>query len=426
MPLYQRFPFAGWIPNASGRLSFRQIGETLHPTRSVSVNFKTKNARHIIAFQKRNLSDSLFSGITDLVSGRTGSFWFMIIGSDISQNARGSNKVNGSVLIFSTKQSWKRHKNIIRQSMNDIRQSILSADLDRAHLQFRAAKRICYAAADIKSCFQIFRNGEFFISSPRFRDTKIEDQSSKYAAEKGHDFRYWIANQMYFFIRDICHNHQHHEANTDTVIVLQERDSFDTRWRENIIYSLFHFVVKLRRENDERHLNQALGILAYADAYIGITGLKNSPNLSYQRQALTSSISAKIGEIVAIDRKMDSARSISNSHRALYFGFWAILFAIIAMLVQPQVSKDNRDRYVTLNYLSEWFALYVGELLVIFVSLSLLFWYYSRIKYNSKFMRDILIFAQYNLKWSMTVFLIFLMISCYLILQGFIIVMNYV
>jgi hypothetical protein len=55
----------GWIPTANGRLSFRHIGEAKHPTPSKYANVATKSDRIIVAYQRRNLSDSVFRTITD-------------------------------------------------------------------------------------------------------------------------------------------------------------------------------------------------------------------------------------------------------------------------------------------------------------------------------------------------------------------------
>src|SRR5690349_21101683 len=73
-----RYAYVGWIPTANGRLSFRHIGETRHPTPSKYANVATTRDRIVLAYQRRNLSDSVFRTITDRVSSRSGDFWFAV------------------------------------------------------------------------------------------------------------------------------------------------------------------------------------------------------------------------------------------------------------------------------------------------------------------------------------------------------------
>src|SRR5262249_50678624 len=77
-PDNKKYPYAGWVPTANGRLSFRHVGESKNPTESVYANVGTEAERLVLAYQRRDLSDALFQTVINFICNIEGSFWFAL------------------------------------------------------------------------------------------------------------------------------------------------------------------------------------------------------------------------------------------------------------------------------------------------------------------------------------------------------------
>jgi len=105
--------------------------------------------------------------------------------------------------------------------------------------------------------FTLQRNGELELSSVHI----AED------ARSGVEDVDVLASQLFFFLKDITHKHQHHHDSTDTIIGLYHATD-DLTWRRKVLFALYYQITDLRRWKDERRYGNALGMLAYAKAFV--------------------------------------------------------------------------------------------------------------------------------------------------------------
>jgi hypothetical protein len=343
------------VPTANGRLSFRHVGESRNPTDARYANVTTESIRLVLAFQHRPLSDILFQRILHMALDLDGSFYFALSAQSIGVPGE-TDELRGLIYIYKSKADWKeKGRPSIRERVNAINSLLNSLDPDRMAKMaflFQEADVDLKRTADVSINFRLFRNGEVYFCQPEFQDKQLEGASTEYAAARGHDFLKWIADQGYFFLRDITHRHQHHTPSSDTILILQYRLTDDVRWRRNIIYSLYHYIIQAKRFNNTASLLQAIGIVAYCKSFKGICterfrdGLPGLPN--FNDEALLISLKARADEWTAQanDRATDAMIRISRAAnwRLFALAFAGVLTAVLVMFVQPLIEKGGNTK----------------------------------------------------------------------------------
>ena len=349
------FKYAGWVPTVNGRLSFRHIGESRHPKPSVYANIAlraiTPQHRVILAFQKRPLGDTLFYLVTDFVAGVSGSFWF-VLAANSPREATESNEIAGTIYIFKSRDDWKeKAKNQVRTSVRMLHslQSSLSPEREREMLGvYEGAKDTLHRTADITTEFRLTRNGEAYFSAPVFLDPDLEYASVGYANSMAQDLGKWVADQSYFFLRDICHLHQHHDRAEDTILILQERDDGDLEWRKRVIYSLYFYIIRAKRTARAPFLIRALGVQAYCQSFKRICAplFRAAPDFKvphFNDLALTQSLRARIEEeslIRQIDDTNAIRRATTGANWRMYVLTVALIVATIIAALAPELVKN--------------------------------------------------------------------------------------
>jgi hypothetical protein len=84
--------------------------------------------------------------------------------------------------------------------------------------------------------------------------------------------RFDLAKQAYFFVKDMVHQHVHHDPSSDQMTPLtaapeSQPGALEDAWRRETVWSLSRVVDTLNRHGKLKDLREALGILAYADAF---------------------------------------------------------------------------------------------------------------------------------------------------------------
>src|SRR5205085_1594541 len=77
--------------------------------------------------------------------------------------------------------------------------------------------------------FELLRTGEIEITHDVAGRTSPQSLTPP-TGPRGNRFIHSICAQLYFFLKDICHRHQHHHPTTDTIIDLYRADD-DVEWR---------------------------------------------------------------------------------------------------------------------------------------------------------------------------------------------------
>lgn len=357
------FPFAGWIPTVTGRLSFRHVGEGLLPTEAKYANVATDVQRMVLAYQKRPLSDAKFQYIThNLVTQRYGAFWFAVHATSVDPPGD-EDRLVGKIYFYKSRNSWRDHEPPIRERLKKMQRASLGMDAVKsaeATVSYIEAGEALKETADIHVDFVLMRTGDVFFAKPFVRDKNLEAKSVAFAKQWGRDFHKGMADQCYFFLRDIVHKHQHHPAGDDTVLILQERDLEEIKWRKLIIFSLYYFIIGAKRSNGFSHQVRALGILSYCKSFQAncnrrFGGAAEFP--IFNNDELRESIDARIRE----DQKIEETRQYHETRRVLTGGAIrsyslsgvAIILSLFALFVQPHINDAEKSKYSAVYKFSE-------------------------------------------------------------------------
>lgn len=400
------YPYAGWIPTANGHLSFRHVGEAQHPSETIYANITTHEHRIILGYQRRPLSDVLFQWIIHYLCNIEGTFWFVFAARSVG--APGDiEELLGQIFIYKSRDDWrlngeKQTRTAIHQ-INEVRLSLNPSRDAYIEENFRSALIALDGTADVVLRFVMNRSGEVYFSKPTFNDPDLEYASLDYAMANGRDFQKWIADQAYFFVRDISHTHQHHPPSVDTILILQERQRFDEiGWRRNIIYSLHHYIIRSKRFGDRKSTYRAMGVLGYCMSFYAICrrrlGKKAREIPAYNDAALIRSLEARAKEEIANSEEVDQKNSARNSGIQNIFIVIAIVIAILAMFVQPVVSTN---KYPRIDAISSYMAQNLPEIISILFILGAFAWSGASWKPRTTIAKDILeVTNVYRKFWS--------------------------
>lgn len=339
-------PFAGWVPTPTGRLSFRRIGESSHPTQSIHANWREpgKDTRTIIAFQQRPLSDALL-GI-DFLRGTSGRYWFAtsLQGGDPFGRAE-EDKLNGVIWIISGHQRDTFHDDRLRivRLIREMQERVtpeagLRAEPSTSNQKSKFEDLVAkHAFARVG--FRLLRTGEVYLGGAEYRLLRSNGSAptTPWTPAVRREAQIFV-NQAYSFLRDISHSHQHHPDSDDQMLILFERDAEDKRWREAVIHTLMGHVVRACRGLDAERLARAKGVLAYCEAFRNICVGCEKYNLfgerDYDMQAVKDSIDANLSERAALlNHDADRNQSVSRRH-TFWFGVYAVFLALCQIVSQ--------------------------------------------------------------------------------------------
>lgn len=157
-----------------------------------------------------------------------------------------------------------------------------------------------------------------------------------------------IAEQCFFVLRDLTHQHYHHDKSSDlltTVTPWSVQD--DEEWRRETQYGLMRMAIALRRTDTAQAYREALGVVAYADAfqkhlcgwYSTASGVAVSSAVRFQYDfaALRASIEASL--------KVRELKD-SNLRARLFFAFGTLVTALTILIPAYRGQSPNVDGVV--------------------------------------------------------------------------------
>jgi hypothetical protein len=235
-----------------------------------------------------------------------------------------------------------------------------------------------------------------YFSEPAFKDQALKDASVEFASAAGHDFPKWVVDQAYFFLRDICHRHQHHSANDDTILITQYRKNDDSGWRRNILYTLHYQVIRSKRSDHGYFAIQATGILAYAmsfraicEGYVAQKKMDWVPNFNEASQRLSLETQINQAEWRNSRRLEIEAKRQSGSAnvRAYILGLVAIVIAFVGVLVQPNIHANGGGQ---LDHWSKYATEHLPGILLIVLSIPPVGWASTSDLFKRHLTKDVL------------------------------------
>ncbi len=308
--------YEGWVPNATGNLSFTAIGESLKNSSISEVvarqQLSDTTRRWFICAQKRKNPDAwLYTWI--LYVGNRVANWFrspsrrrlrfdtltyVMTGATEPTQGNEEGRVVGCILILSPfRTSLDASMKALKAKADDLAEAsatLRSGGTAQAVTGTWAAFENDLASRSIFACnFTLLRNGKCFIDA-------------RGGSSNGPAFKL-LVDQCYYFLKDCVHSHYHHNSKTDAILevvpVARGRD-----WRLKVLRNLYRKIIFLRKLQNINRLADALGILAYATNFSSIFSNSDfnefgvrcaKPALPEQSDALEKSISLIIEKIKA-------------------------------------------------------------------------------------------------------------------------------
>lgn len=339
------FSYAGWVPNVGSHLSFSLIGAGRNPgVAHYTQTYDGRNCRMACVFQRRETDDFLsWRWLTRLFAPDVVQHW-LLIGSTrpvtshvcIVADACGDKTIQtatdeqgamvGSIYMMphqspkrQLSQKWMLHeaRALIapRYIRTDKQLDDMCEELGR-HVRWRNP-------GFIRVEFALMRTGEL----------RLWYDEETLALDIRSERLVTTARQAYFFVKDMVHHHTHHEPSSDQITPLTpvgtqtaaRRQSGEENWRRETVWSLSRAVEILLRAGKLIDLRQAMGILAYADAF-------QKTLLPYLRNADNSSAFVPNSSVYAYDysHMKDSTRILIEQAQARRTHISSMLIAALA------------------------------------------------------------------------------------------------
>jgi len=329
--------YKSWIPTVSGRLSFSLFGDTEHPSQAKGINVSDGVDRYIIFSQRRNLSDSILPDIADgflqkVFLGLDGVFNFVCIAHNDDRAELVESPLSGKILLFYNAEGWGNYASKLEKLKSRLQSYDLSGPISLntyISQQYQELSQDCLES-DIEAEFSLTRSGVVTICIDWEKErAKVFLHQQSFVDRMGHS----IASQLFFFLKDIGHRHQHHNPNTDTILDVYgcDNDNDDYTWRCRVMRELYRKVLVYKRDKRAEVMSSSLGVLAYAQAFaeIGKTECKKELNPKLLEASLEKSIrvssDALGGKNNELQRITELFKSTAISLIGLFLGFVGLL-----------------------------------------------------------------------------------------------------
>jgi hypothetical protein len=205
--------------------------------------------RYIVVAQRRRTTDVPFSRVGDAINkllGREGYTVYILFGKSLE--SEDYQLMTGPCIELTTSE----YSNLAKD-LEPLRKTTLS-DEEFGNLFDTLAAKFTNVS-DKPGCgisaIELSRDGKIEIA---FND--IEDQEAQD-----------VASQIYFFVRDVCHVHQHHAPTSDTILDVVPHSVGEHHWKRETLYSLYRWVIQQKRSKSPSAYVDAKGVLAYARAF---------------------------------------------------------------------------------------------------------------------------------------------------------------
>ncbi|WP_256753317.1 hypothetical protein [Mesorhizobium sp. Mes31] len=260
--------YRGWVPTVNGRLSFKLIGESRYPSEADYANFSTVSHQYALAVQTRNLSDVLFDRFLSALLSVSGEFNFYLCGRSRRGPGSADAYLIGKLYVFRRFcEGSYAVSGGIKHLLTQMRNTTFLDQDDGAQSSYLSAHDLLASNCDISADFVLRRNGMISISKLAWSDNEFARNSVDYEQDRHVDLEQSVADQLYFFVRDISHQHQHHGPDADTIITTHRSQADNLQWCNGVIYSLYFHIINIKRRSDPIEHVRVLGILAYLQSF---------------------------------------------------------------------------------------------------------------------------------------------------------------
>ena len=290
--------YKSWVPSVTGRLSFSHIGQSNSKFPTYTTNVQDQDIQYLICYQERELSDAsfLFSLLQKIpVLGKrylTESLFVCLARTRTDENGQKHEILAGRLFIVSSQQEIDDAIKATTSSQRNLRQTIVSKEgLRKFQIDYDALEEELFRYCSESVSFELRRTGETLV---RYDPTKPKsDNAPQIPTEMARErYTHMISAQLYFFLKDIVHRHQHHDDKTDTILDIHYAGVDDISWRREILYQLYRKVIQYKQSNKPSTTLQSLGVLAYIEAFQEISAKYSYKLPVYYNDSLKTSLEA--------------------------------------------------------------------------------------------------------------------------------------
>ena len=357
--------FEGWIPNATGNLSFTAIGDSLKNTNISSVrirqHFTNGAKRWLVCAQARTNPDpwlwrwvlKLSNRLLNLTrkksekKDRFDTLTYVMTGVSGDLKGYEEGKISGIIVILNPK------RQIYSESLTLLNSKRAELQKAASHARFNAVstntdmfswldfENELERLSIFKCRFTLLRNGKCFIEAEK---NDVPDYIFKY-----------LVDQCYYYLKDCVHSHYHHDSRTDAIleIVAQKRGS---DWRIKVLRNLYRKIIFLRKLHNQHKLSDALGILAYANNFVTLFGNVdyNANGVPTKKSFNTPNSDALEKSITLILEKIKTKREHKTTNVQFILTVVVAVLAAYIVLAQgfPEKSKGKLLYDATNKYLA--------------------------------------------------------------------------
>ena len=204
--------------------------------------------------------------------------------------------------------------------------------------------------------------------------------------------------QLFYFLKDIAHIHQHHRPATDTLSRLYPKlpGESDLAWINKTLKTLYSKVLEYKRNRHEESYPSTLGLLAYVDVFVKIAkkilAEKEHKNLVLRNHdTLKVSIHAS-----QLDHQADASRRAKSfdGMKSLFFSIVAVLISVAGLgnLIRDDITIDIPSGFNPIQSLANAAINYPFELLLAVLAIVIIL---PRVSFgyifSSRWVKDIVI-----------------------------------
>ncbi|RGP35816.1 hypothetical protein [Pseudotabrizicola alkalilacus] len=293
--------------------------------------------RHVVVAQKRRTTDTPFGFLGDLLNlalRREGYTVYVLFGKSVRNEE--FETLSGPCVELTPgefKSAMKKLTPLLQPDQND---QEFDETFDKVAEEFTdlSNRPGCGLSAVVLN-----RNGKAEIS--------FEGQLSDREAQD-------VASQILFFLRDVCHVHQHHAPTSDTILDVIPYDESDRAWKRETLYSLYRWVIQQKRTKNPEAYIDAKGVLAYARAFEEKHCSNNSASSGlpqYLREATMESIDAGLARAEIEEESKGRLTSAFFNRVVPLFG---LVLAFLTPLYRPSASSGSTNQAVLVERFAQW------------------------------------------------------------------------
>jgi hypothetical protein len=415
--------YFGWIPNLRGRLSFSTIGTSTKPypfndhvvdeiglisqnrylndtalPRSLRIIFFGTFSPFRFLFwcayflsgiifpSKLKLNKSKFIRVIEKLLYHSGDFKFIFVKHN---KACTSENVSGEVFVI---------------GQNNIKpiNSLLDKQLDDCSDLLVQLKNLSVIYAKVA----LPRNGLLEIYDENINNVSDDDLNWVTRGEGfiRKEFEHNAVSQVYYFMKDLCHQHQHHDSKSDILLPLIKEDDNCEAYKkvtEGVLKSLYRTILKMRRTHTENDYYSMKGMMAYVSSFKAVMRdyactadiLKDFSDEGDNKVLL--SVEAKAGSLKAVRESKNKFTSMMPSIMSLSVASLGLIFAFSSVMIlalsKGSFDFGNLESQLPTNYISHVLTI-INNPIEAFLGITTIFigafFYFSDWFNESKFRAD--------------------------------------